>query len=79
MSRIRAIQQRGPDDTDNLSDSPKGDAGELIAKAVEIASRRRQTLLLLRSALESGDERGALELARKYCGLTNDKKSDRFN
>jgi hypothetical protein len=79
MRRITTFQELEPNAADNLSEPGKGDAGELIAKAVEIASRRRQTLSQLRSALESGDERRALELARKYCGLTNDEKSDRVN
>jgi hypothetical protein len=52
---------------------------ELIAKAVEIAGKRRQTLSALRDALDRHDDQRALQLARKYCGLANDKKSNRVN
>lgn len=52
---------------------------ELIAKAVEIAGKRAQTLSALREALDRNDDEKALQLARKYCGLTNDEKSNRAN
>jgi hypothetical protein len=55
-------------------------SNELIAKAVEIAGRRRETLSSLRNALERRDDQGALALARQYCGLTDEKtQSNRVN
>jgi hypothetical protein len=47
----------------------------LVEVALEIARRRRETLGRLRKALDAGNEREALKLARELCGLH--EKSDR--
>lgn len=49
--------------------------GGLVEVALEIARRRRETLVRLRRALETGSEGEALKLARELCGLH--EKSDR--
>ena len=41
--------------------------------ALEIARDRQETLRRLRSALKTGDDGGALKLARKLCGLENEE------
>jgi hypothetical protein len=41
----------------------------LVNAALEVSMRRRTVLALMRKALESGDERQALQLARQLCGL----------
>lgn len=48
----------------------------LVEAALEIAERRTNTLRELRVALERGDNDLALSIARKVCGL-NDQKSHR--
>ncbi len=47
----------------------------LVEVALEIARRRREALWRLRKALDAGNEREALKLARELCGLH--EKSDR--
>ena len=45
------------------------EAKGLVDAALEISMRRRAVLVLMRKALESGDERQALKFARQLCGL----------
>jgi hypothetical protein len=47
----------------------------LCEVALEISARRAQTLAALRAALEEGDERGALSLAKELVGLSDDLNS----
>ena len=45
----------------------------LIDAALEISRERREILMKLREALDSGDESRALGLARQLCGLDDEK------
>lgn len=47
----------------------------LLEAALEISSKRRNTLVRLRAALEQGDDVEALNLARELCGLDHGQKS----
>jgi hypothetical protein len=49
----------------------------LVDAALEIASRRRDTLARLREALKVGDEPNALKLAAELCGLDDEQQSHR--
>jgi hypothetical protein len=51
----------------------------IIDAALEIASRRRDTVSRLREALIRGDEQKALEIARELCGVGNEQKRDRID
>ncbi|HLY62880.1 MAG TPA: hypothetical protein VKV95_19210 [Terriglobia bacterium] len=53
----------------------------LVEVALEIASRRRETLKQLRAALESGNNSEALNLAKELCGLheESDRTHSRIN
>jgi hypothetical protein len=52
----------------------------LVNAAIEISMRRRQILTCMREALEAGDDEGALNLAKRLCGLDDEPKtSDRAN
>jgi hypothetical protein len=58
----------------------KGDAFQgLVSAALEIARKREQTLSDLRQALESGNDRVALSLARKIVGLEDEQTSHPVN
>lgn len=45
----------------------------LMEAALAIAEERREILVKLRAALESGDDTRALELARELCGVDYEK------
>ena len=45
----------------------------LIEAALQIAQERREIMVKLRAALESGDGARALELARELCGVDYEK------
>ena len=49
----------------------------LLDAALEIALRRRNTLLRLRAALEQGNDTQALKLARELCGISHEQESHR--
>lgn len=49
----------------------------LAEAALEIARRRRETLVRLRAALERGDNVEALRLAKELCGVKHEQESDR--
>jgi hypothetical protein len=51
----------------------------LLDAALEIASKRRETLDHLRAALESRDDAEALRFARQLCGLENEETSNRVD
>jgi hypothetical protein len=51
--------------------------GGIIDAALEISARRRETLGLLKEALERGRKKEALELARQLCGVSDDQKGNR--
>ena len=51
--------------------------GGLAEAALEIARRRRETLVRLRAALERGDTTEALRLAKELCGVKHEQESDR--
>jgi len=52
----------------------------LIEAALEISMRRREVLTSMRKALEAGDHKGALDLAKQICGLQHEiKTSNRAN
>lgn len=51
----------------------------LIAEALEIAQKRRETLEQMRAALKRGDDVEALKQARILCGLTDEKQGNRVN
>ncbi len=44
--------------------------------ALEVARRRKNTLAELRTALENHDDREALKLARRLCGLHDEQESN---
>ena len=46
-----------------------------VSAALEISMRRRAVLVLMRKALESGDERQALKFARQLCGLEHGRET----
>jgi hypothetical protein len=52
---------------------------ELINAALEIMEERDAMLSRIRDLLESGKDQEAITLMKRYCGITNDKKSDRAN
>ena len=52
----------------------KPDLTTAIDSALEIASRRAQTLGRIRAALESGDDATALRLIRIYCGMEDEQE-----
>jgi hypothetical protein len=59
-------------------DAPaEADAAGLVRAALEISARRRETLARLKTALEAGDDAGAIRLARIYTGLDDDEACDR--
>jgi hypothetical protein len=45
----------------------------VIDSVLEVGRQRKVLLDKLRAALESGDDSGALELARQLCGLQNEE------
>jgi hypothetical protein len=47
--------------------------GGVIDAILEVGRQRKGVLDKLRMALESGDDSGALELARQLCGLQNEE------
>lgn len=49
----------------------------LIEAALEIARRRRETLVRLRAALERGDNVEVWRLAKQLCGVKHEQESDR--
>jgi hypothetical protein len=49
---------------------------DLIAKALEIARKRREILLAMREAIRAGDKNVVFELARRLTGL-GDEESHR--
>jgi hypothetical protein len=52
----------------------------LIDAALEISMRRRQVLTSMRKALEAGDDKAALDLAKQMCGLPHEAQtSNRAN
>jgi hypothetical protein len=51
------------------------EAKGLVDAALEISMRRRAVLVLMRKALESGDERQALKFARQLCGLEHGRET----
>jgi hypothetical protein len=53
-------------------------AGGVINAIREVGRQRKVLLDKLRAALESGNDSGALELARQLCGLQNEE-SNRAN
>jgi hypothetical protein len=53
------------------------DASGLLRAALEISARRRETLARLKTALEAGDDAGAIRLARIYTGIDDDEACDR--
>ncbi len=59
------------------SESVMEPLGGLIDAALEIATRRRETLVRLREALKAGDNANALRLAEALCGLDDEPKSHR--
>jgi hypothetical protein len=49
----------------------------VIEAALEIARKRRDTLALLRAALDEGRDADALKIARDLCGATDAQESNR--
>jgi hypothetical protein len=49
----------------------------VLNAALEIAGKRRETLALLRAALEKGDDTEALKVARALCGVKDGQESHR--
>jgi len=47
----------------------------VVEAALEIAARRRDTQLKLKSALEAGDDAEALRLAKQLCGVDDNEKT----
>jgi hypothetical protein len=52
---------------------------ELVTTALAIAQERSDMLSRIRERLEDNDEREAITLMRQYCGISDDKKSNRVN
>lgn len=48
-------------------------AGGMVDAILEVGRQRKAVLDKMRAALQSGDDSGALELARKLCGLHNEE------
>jgi hypothetical protein len=51
----------------------------VIETALAIARERSTMLEQIRALLEAGDEVGAVNLMKRYCGMSDDKKSHRAN
>lgn len=51
------------------------EAKSLVNAALEVSMRRKTILALMRKALESGDERQALQFARQLCGLERERET----
>lgn len=52
----------------------------LVDAALEISRRRREVVASMRKALEAGDEKVVLDLAKQICGLQHETKtSNRAN
>jgi hypothetical protein len=49
----------------------------LIEAALEISTKRREILALLRVALEQGNKEEALRLAGKLCGIEHEETDNR--
>ncbi len=60
---------------DSASGSPN--LRGVLDAALEIASKRRNTLSRLRAALEQGNDVEALKLARELCGIDHEQKRHR--
>jgi hypothetical protein len=58
-----------------MSDKPT--LSGVLNAALEIASKRRETLARLRAALEKGDDTEALRVARALCGVRDGQESHR--
>lgn len=52
---------------------------ELINAALEIMEKRDAMLSRIRDLLESGKNDEAIPLMKRYCGMSDDKKSHRTN
>jgi hypothetical protein len=60
-----------------MSDNPT--LSGVLNAALEIASKRRETLARLRAALEKGDDTEALRVARALCGVRDGEESHRVD
>lgn len=54
---------------------PEVSLSEIVDAILEVGRQRKIVLDQLRAALQSGDDRQALELARQLCGLPNEKSN----
>jgi hypothetical protein len=73
---ISKQKQRVPD----MTTSPNMQG--VIDAVLEVGSQRKAVLAQLRAALQSGNDSGALELARQLCGLQYEEShrtNSRFN
>ena len=56
-------------DFGHRNESPGTNLGGLLDIAIEIAAKRRDILLLMRTALENRNDVEALDYARQLCGV----------
>jgi hypothetical protein len=54
-----------------------GDFDGVLDAALEICRQRRETLGLLRAALQANEHDKAISLAKELCGLTDDEAGNR--
>jgi hypothetical protein len=52
---------------------------ELVAAALDISERRRETLRHMKEAIEKGDKEEVFEFAKALCGVENEQTSDRIS